>query len=186
MFVSRSKKQKLSEQEVEQVVLDQLDQDIAKNLGKASVKARIAHDQGIHIPRDKVAEVMHMHEPEGFTKRHPTSKRIPRAPIISIGIHEQWSGDGHDKLYSIGFPIWAVADVASKSMLGAWVLPSNRDGTTIGYLFLTLVLKYKGTSHLFFFFLSFKHRLPLGLPIQFGSDCGSETTQLFGLVQALR
>lgn len=107
-------------------------------------------------------------------------------PSSVLAFTKQCSGDRHDKLYSIGFPIWAVADVASKSMLGAWVLPSNRDGTTIGYLFLTLVLKYKGTSHLFFFFLLFKHRLPLGLPIQFGSDCGSETTQLFGLVQALR
>lgn len=87
---------------------------------------------------------MHAHAPEGFAQREPTAKRIHRSNKHPIGIHERWSGDGHDKLYRIGFPIWAVVDDAVGQRLGAWVVPSNRMGIIIGYLFLSLVEKYEG------------------------------------------
>jgi len=61
---------------------------------------------------------------------------------VPIGIHERWAGDGHDKLYKIGFPIWAVIDDATGKWLDAWVIPSNRIGVIIGYLFLCLVEKF--------------------------------------------
>jgi hypothetical protein len=54
-----------------------------------------------------------MHDPDGFEKRDPTSKKILRFPKIPIGIHERWSCDGHDKLYKIGFPVWAIVDDAT-------------------------------------------------------------------------
>jgi len=47
-------------------------------------------------------------------------------------------------------------------------VPSNRMGIIVGYLFLLSVEKYGG------------------IPLQFTTDCGSETTFLFGLVNALR
>lgn len=88
---------------------------------------------------------MHLHDADAFLAREPGAKRIHRVPKAPIGVHERWSGDGHDKLYKIGFPIWAVVDDATARWLAAWVVPSNRMGDVIGYLFLCLVLKYKGT-----------------------------------------
>ncbi|KAF8952859.1 hypothetical protein BDZ97DRAFT_1930244 [Flammula alnicola] len=63
--------------------------------------------------------------------------------------------------------IWAVVDDTTGQWLGAWVVPTNRMGDIIGYLFLC-VKRYKA-----------------GLPLQFTTDCGSETTQLYGLVNTL-
>ena len=121
-----------------------MDKDQAKGQGVRTMKAQIAFDQGIHIPHEQVRRIMHLHDPESFKRQDPSAKRIHGGPIVAIGIHERWSGDGHDKLYSIGYPVWAVVDFATTKILGAWVVPSNRLGSTIGYLFLCLVEKYKG------------------------------------------
>jgi len=107
---------------------------------------RLAFDQGIHIPRDQVRDVMRLHEPEGFECRNPGSRKVHRTPIVPLRIHERWTADGHDKLYSIGFPIWAILDFGSQKALGAWVpvVPSNRLAIVIAYLFLCVVEKYRG------------------------------------------
>jgi len=116
-----------------------------------------------------------------------SSKHILQVIKSKIGIHKCWLGDGHDKLYSIGFPIWVVMDEATTKWLGAWVVPSNRLGDIIGYLCLLLIKKFGGmsipsllfhTAHQFWFIV--------GMPLQFAMDCGSETTQLYGLINALR
>ena len=122
----------------------QVDKDLAKQQGVGTIKARIAFDQGVHISRDDVRRVMLQHEPEEFERRDPGTKRIRRTAAVPIGIHERWSGDGHDKLYKIGFPIWAVLDFGSGVYLGAWVLPSNRLAVLAAYLYLSLVIKYRG------------------------------------------
>ena len=96
--------------------------------------------------RDYVSSIMHRHDPEGFKLRVPTAKKILRVPKVSIGIHNRWAGDGHDKLYSIGFPIWAVVDDATSKWLGAWVVPSNRLADIVAYCFLCVVETYAGTS----------------------------------------
>lgn len=87
---------------------------------------------------------MHQHDPDSFALREPTAKKIRRFPIYPIGIHEKWCGDGHDKLYKIGFPIWGVADFGSNKNLGAWVVPSNRLAEIVAYCFLCLVEEYEG------------------------------------------
>jgi hypothetical protein len=87
---------------------------------------------------------MHQHDPDAFGERNPSGKKIQRSQKKPIGIHERWAGDGHDKLYKIGFPIWAVVDDATTKWLGAWVVPSNRMGIIVGYLFLLTVEKYGG------------------------------------------
>lgn len=174
-------------QEKVQLIIDELDKDISGSRGLDNIKARLAF-LGFHLTRDFISDVMHEFEAEGFDHREPGAKKILRIAKNPIGIHERWAGDGHDKLYSIGFPIWAVVDDATSKWLGAWVVPSNRMGNIIGYLFLTLVEKYGGM------FSSFDtnsgyiqtYYLILGIPLQFTTDCGSETTQLFGLVSALR
>jgi hypothetical protein len=35
----------------------------------------------------------------------PTVKKLFQVPKFPIRIHERWAGDGHDKLYKIGFPV---------------------------------------------------------------------------------
>ena len=128
----------------EQLVLDEMEKDTAGNHGLKMMQHRIAHHTGHHLTRDFVSEVMHKHDSEGFKRRDPTAKKIHRLPKVPIGIHERWAGDGHDKLYGIGFPIWAVVDDATGRWLDGWVVPSNRMGAIIGYLFLCLVEKYGG------------------------------------------
>ena len=130
-------------QERVQLIVDELDKDISGNRGLDNIKARLAF-LGFHLTRDFISDVMHEFNAEGFEHREPGAKKILRIPKNPVGIHERWAGDGHDKLYSIGFPIWAVVDDTTSKWLGAWVVPSNRMGNIIGYLFLTLVEKYGG------------------------------------------
>ena len=146
---SRATAQRMSPQEAEQLVLNQMDKDSSRRQGVRTVQARIAFDTQTHLPRDFVSNVMHIHDEEGFAYRDPSSKKILRVQKNPIGIHERWAGDGHDKLYRIGFPIWAVVDDATGKSLDAWVVPSNRMGHIIGYLFLCLVEKFGGWFILF-------------------------------------
>lgn len=134
----------MPQQEAEQLVLNQMDKDSSRRQGIRTVQARIAFDTDTHLTRDFVSQVMHIHDVEGFAHRDPSSKKILRVKKNPIGIHERWAGDGHDKLYKIGFPIWAVVDDATGKWLDAWVVPSNRMGHIIGYLFLCLVDKFGG------------------------------------------
>ena len=96
-------------------------------------------------------EIMHIHDDSGFTLRDPSSKQIFRVKKVPIGIHERWAGDGHDKLYKIGFPVWAVVDDATGKWLGAWVVPSNRMGYIIGYLYLCMVELFGGKDFVHFY-----------------------------------
>lgn len=123
----------------EQIILKQVDKDPAQNQGPATIKARINWDQNIRLPRSLVSSVMRTHNPDGFLQRGPNSKQILRFPKTPAGINERWSGDGHDKLKKIGFPVWAVVDDATGKWLGAWVIPCNRLSDIVGYLFLDLV-----------------------------------------------
>ncbi|KAJ4492555.1 hypothetical protein C8J55DRAFT_533549 [Lentinula edodes] len=124
--------------------------------GPRIIKERIALDQGIHLTRLYVENTMRAQDPEGFHV------------LICIGPHQEWSGDGHDKLAGIGFPIWGVRDVWSGKWLGLWVVPNNRLKDSIAYLFLKLVHEYGG------------------IPVQMTTDCGSELVSVYGFANALR
>ena len=87
---------------------------------------------------------MHKEDPSGFIKRHPAAKKIPRVPLTSAGPNAEWCGDGHDKLNSIGVGLYGIHDKASGKWLGLWATPTNRDGKTVGYLYLSLVEKLGG------------------------------------------
>jgi hypothetical protein len=135
--------------------------------------------------REYVTSTMRLHEPDGFANREPTSRRIVRTQLVSLGPHHEWSGDGHDKLSSIGLPIWGIRDVFSGKWLGLWVVPSNRHKKAVAYLYLDLVETSGGGNH--------PHNHPAwnsssfkGMPIQMTTDCGSETVEVFGLGNALR
>ncbi|KAF5319802.1 hypothetical protein D9611_012894 [Ephemerocybe angulata] len=165
---SRSKKQNLTNQEKTQLVLQTMEKDPTNGQGKATIHARIAWDLGVHLPRNFVSDTMHIYCPEGFEMRSPNTKKVYRIKKGPVGIHERWAGDGHDKLNSIGFPIWALIDDATGKWLGAWVVPNNRLGPVVAYLFLKKIEEYGG------------------MPLQTSLDCGSETTVLFGIANALR
>ena len=131
-------------QEKAQLVLDVLDEDRTDSWGVDNIKAQIVFKHAVHLPKPFILDVMHLYAPEGFKKREPGSKHILRVPKAPIGIHERWAADGHDKLYSIGFPIWAIVDDATGKWLGTWVVPSNRLGNITSYLFLDTVECFGG------------------------------------------
>ncbi|KAJ2918367.1 hypothetical protein MD484_g2022, partial [Candolleomyces efflorescens] len=154
--------------EIEQMVVRAMEADPTGHHGVRTTQALIAHTDLVHIPRRVVDSIMHTHHPEGFFARGPNAKRIFRVKKIPVGIHEKWAADGHDKLSKIGFPIYAIVDDATGRWLGAWVVPNNRLGHVVAYLYLCLVEEYGG------------------MPLQTSMDCGSETTQVFGIANALR
>jgi len=90
---------------------------------------------------------MHLHDPAGFAIREPAAKKIQRGMLTSLGPHHEWSGDGHDKLAEIGFPIWGVRDKWSSKWLGLWVLPNNRLKKAIALLYLQLIKEQGGECH---------------------------------------
>ncbi|KIK32618.1 hypothetical protein CY34DRAFT_18913 [Suillus luteus UH-Slu-Lm8-n1] len=151
-----------------QLVLDQLARDPLHRRGPRLVREAIVADTGNLLTRKYVTDEMRQHEPDGFAQRGLSKKKISRQPLVSLGPHHQWSGDGHDKLSRIGFPIWAIRDQWSGKWLGMWVVPNNRLKTSIAYLYLSLV-----------------HELG-GMPLQTTTDCGSETTDVYGFATALR
>ncbi|KAG1802206.1 uncharacterized protein HD556DRAFT_1429779 [Suillus plorans] len=87
-------------------------------------------------------------------------------PLVVLGPHHEWSGNGHDKLTQIGFPIWVIRDIWSGKWLSIHVLPNNRLKDAIAYLYLSLCYQ-------------------LGMPIRIATDCGSETTEMYGFANAL-
>ena len=79
-----------------------------------------------------------------FAICEPSSRKIHRVTLISIGPHEQWSKDGHDKLCKIGFPVHGIRDVWPGKWLGLWVVPNNRSKTIIAYLYFCLIEEQGG------------------------------------------
>jgi hypothetical protein len=133
-------------EEMAQFVLDILDEDKTDSWGVENIKARIAYRHAVHIPKPFISDIMHIYAPDGFEKREPGAKRILRVRKAPLGIHERWAADGHDKLYSIGFPVWAIVDDATGKWLGAWVVPSNWLAQIVSYLFLDTVERLGGEA----------------------------------------
>lgn len=148
-----------------QFVLDEMAQDPNRKRGPRTIKERLALEHNVHLTRsvrsinlllnqyiyyithrEFIENTMREEDPEGFQSRDPTAKKISRGVLVCLGPHQEWSGNGHDKLAAIGFPIWGVRDVWSGKWLGLWVVPNNRLKDTIGYLYLKLVHEYGGES----------------------------------------
>jgi hypothetical protein len=185
-----------------------MNKDPAKQHGVRTIQQKVAFHEVTHLTRYAVflmyqtlycvsngtfyrkfvSDIMHLHDNDAFEGREPAAKHIFCVPKHPIGIHERWSGDGHDKLYKIGFPVWAMVDDATGKWLGSWVVPSNRMGEIVAYLFLCVVEKFEGMSmYTSECTLAQSYVLtPSGMPLQSSTDCGSETTKLFGLTNALR
>ena len=165
---SRTTSHTLADTVKHQLVLDQMAKDPGRHQGPDLIKEGIAFDRGIHLSLDYVTAEMCRQDPGGFELRDPTAKKIVCEPLVALGPHHEWSADGHDKLASIGFPVWGVRDKWSGKWLGLWVVPNNRLKSSIAYLYLSTVESMGG------------------MPLQMTTDCGSETTQVFGLANALQ
>ena len=146
----------------EQLLLDQLAKDPLGRHGPQTVMERLALDTGVHLTQcvyymleytiidcwssDYIRNFMLQHNEEGFALREPTAKKVIWQALVSLGIHHEWSCDGHDKLNSCGFQIYGVKDKWSGKWLGLWVVPNNRYKIVIAYLWLSLMIKYKGKT----------------------------------------
>jgi hypothetical protein len=96
--------------------------------------------------REIIRSTQRKFDPDGVDARNPTAKKIPRAPVVTVGPNQIWGGDGHDKLYSCGFPLYAFTDTGTGYVLGGFFAPSNRRAVTVAYMFLCIVEKYKGVN----------------------------------------
>ncbi|KIJ48438.1 hypothetical protein M422DRAFT_247775 [Sphaerobolus stellatus SS14] len=152
----------------QQLVLDQMAADPLSRRGPRTVREAIVNATGLPLTQIYVTEEMQLQDPDGFLLRQPGSRKIKCFQLVVLGPHQEWSGDGHDKLTAIGFPVWGVRDVWSGVWLGLWVLPNNRLKAAIAYLYLSLVEKMGGMS------------------VQMTTDCGSETGHVFALANILR
>ncbi|KAF8425816.1 hypothetical protein L210DRAFT_3421016 [Boletus edulis BED1] len=152
---SRTISHALSANVKRQLVLDQTAKDPARHQGPDLIKEGVAFDRGVRISRGFVTAEMRQHGPAGFKIRDPTAKKIPRRPLVALGPHHEWSGGGHGKLSSVGFPIWGIRDKRSGKWLGLWAVPNNRLKTAIAYLYLSTT---EGVG---------------GMPLQTTTGCGS-------------
>ncbi|THH28069.1 hypothetical protein EUX98_g6112 [Antrodiella citrinella] len=151
-----------------QLVLDELERHPSRQAGPRRIRERIANATGVHLTREFITNEMRAVDAEGFELRKPKTKKPRRTGLVSLGPHHEWSADGHDKLSRIGFPIYGFRDVCTAKFLKLLALPNNRLKLAIAYLYL-MVVKEQG-----------------GVPLQSTTDCGSETTLMYGLANALR
>jgi len=84
---------------------------------------------GLAVPddfhSDWISNEMHVLEPEAFAGQEPTAKKVHRVALVALGPHHQWSGDRHDKLVKIGFPVWGIRDMWEGKWLGLWTILDN-------------------------------------------------------------
>ncbi|KAH9884127.1 hypothetical protein C8Q73DRAFT_749482 [Cubamyces lactineus] len=151
-----------------QLILDQMAKHPTRGVGPRRIKEAIAADTGYQLTRDYISQEMHSLDGEGFQLRHPRTKKKHRVALVVLGPDYEWSCDGHDKLASIGFPIWGIRDVWSGKWLGLWVVPNNRLKVVVAYLYLSLVRELGG------------------MPVQTTTDRGSETSSVYAFASALR
>ncbi|KAG2153061.1 uncharacterized protein EDB93DRAFT_1082746 [Suillus bovinus] len=108
LFGSHSTAAQLPEVTKCQLVLDQLADDPSGHHGPHIVKELIASKTGVMLPHKYIRDQMMLQEPEGFAAHEPASKKLSRKPLVVLGPHHEWSGNGHDKLTQMGFPIWGI------------------------------------------------------------------------------
>ncbi|KAJ2935155.1 hypothetical protein H1R20_g1901, partial [Candolleomyces eurysporus] len=150
-----------------QYVLDACAEDPAGRQGPGSIRENIRLKTGVHLTFKSVRNEMRAAHPAGFSARDPNSKKLVRSSLTSPGPHAEWSADGHDKFKEQGFPIWGIRDKWSRQWIGLWVIPCNRTLEIVAYCYLSAILDLGGR------------------PRQSTTDCGSETTLIFGLANAL-
>ncbi|KAF5318561.1 hypothetical protein D9619_010793 [Psilocybe cf. subviscida] len=158
----------LPEEEGRQLVADQMALDPSRHQGAVTIRESLAQRTGTRLTRDFVRDQMRTLDPEGSALREPAARKIVRGTLRSLGPNHEWSADGHDKLNGINFPIYGIKDVFSSKWLCLEVVPNNRTHDVVAYLYLRTIVAQGG------------------MPLQSTTDCGTETTLMFGLANSLR
>src|ERR1700744_1230561 len=96
--------------------------------------------------RRTVSAIQRTLDPDAVIARNPMAHKLYRVPLTSEGPNDVWCCDGHDKLVKYGFAIWGMRDKFSRKWLGLWVVPNNRIGLVVTYLWLTVVRDLGGAS----------------------------------------
>ncbi|KAG8929141.1 hypothetical protein FRC01_004802 [Tulasnella sp. 417] len=131
--------------------------------------------EGTPIPRTRIRSIMLSICPEGFDKRFPGSRRITRAPLTAFGAMHEIASDGHLKLGSqalkmgpVGLPIYGMKDKWTSYVPLLVTAPNVQTEAAIAHLYLDFV------------------ELEGAIPVQFTTDCGSETGWIYALQYSLR
>ncbi|CAK5284860.1 unnamed protein product [Mycena citricolor] len=147
LFAAKGTMVRINEAEALQLVVNELDRDSSKHLGVKSIREKIIHNADTILSKAFAVHMMHLHDPDSFELLDPTAKKIYRTAKYPLGINHWWAANGHDKLYRIGFPIYAFVNDATSKILGAWVVPSNWIKDAVAYLYLSMVERYKVVLH---------------------------------------
>jgi hypothetical protein len=126
---------------------------------------------GMNIARDRLYDAYRLVNPSGVERRAKDLQR-KRGEYIVRGPNFIWSVDGHQKLQSYGFEIYACVDAYSRYVIWAFIGISAGTAVSVGRQFLTAV------------------RHTQCIPQFIRSDCGVETGQMsyaqFSLSQSTR
>ncbi|KAK6972172.1 hypothetical protein R3P38DRAFT_3486110 [Favolaschia claudopus] len=174
----KNSRNKRSDVETRQLVVDIKQHDIAGGWGVTQVKGRLAN-QGILIPRDQLREILHDLFGDEFDNRFVGKKKHlkHRTPLKALGPWHQEHSDGHEKMSEQGLNIGAGIHLpmyASKDQFGAWVhelllMPKVRTGNAIVHYYLDLVEK-RGYR----------------ISIQLTTDMGKEVNEMIKVHETLR
>ncbi|KAG8988790.1 hypothetical protein FRB90_002535 [Tulasnella sp. 427] len=159
---------RLGAEEAKKLVVEAIERNPSRTHGLRSTCSSIQAETGLSLPQKFVHGVMKEIDPKGFEERHPGTRILHRGVLTSGGLHDEWSGDGHDKLGRYGLWIWGVREKLSRQWLGVRVVPNNRVKEVVAYVWLEIVERVGG------------------VPVQMTTDCGSENPVIFGLTNALR
>jgi hypothetical protein len=161
MKASKATEESIPHGRIVQLVADQMSMDPSRRIGQTTLKQQLALRTGIHLKRygeyyisifkadlhvyrRTIGQIQKLLDNEAVVARSPNFRQIKRVPLTSQGPNEVWCCDGHDKLMKYGFAIWGVRDKFSRRWMGLWVLPNNRIGIVVAYLWLTLVRDLEG------------------------------------------
>ncbi|KAF9439472.1 hypothetical protein P691DRAFT_786519 [Macrolepiota fuliginosa MF-IS2] len=154
------KKPQLSDQQIEDAVIELIKQDVTQANGPNTVKEKL-QDKLIMVPRhvfiglvDCIQAIMKHHAPDGFDHHFPGHrKQIRHQALMSIGPFREISADGHEKLNrqalqmgDLSLPIYGYKDKWSGYLLKLCVLPDARKASTLGHVYLDLVSEFRGEN----------------------------------------
>ncbi|KAH9943767.1 hypothetical protein B0H21DRAFT_478190 [Amylocystis lapponica] len=132
----------LPDAEKSQLVQDQMAKDPKRRYGPRKIRELITTETGHQLTRDWIAAEMRRLDPNGFEERHP--HKINTSPVEAMGPHREWVCDSHDKMATLGFPVWGIRDVWSSKWLGLWVVPPRHPKLGYAYMYLGLVKRLGG------------------------------------------
>jgi len=143
-------------------------------VGPAGIQTRLALQDDIRIPRDRIKQVMREIDPYGFRRRQPGAAiQVQRRTAWSVGPWSTLSVDGHDKLSALGIWIYGWRDVFSGYALKLYLGRSNRNPHIINREMLQMFIDYGDNDN-------------ARVPVSIYSDHGTETVETYSYFNTIR